>query len=75
MRSTSRGEVGVKRSYTDDWQNPTRNEIWLSTGYFAICYRGEGEDFYVAVVYHARYVVPGPLPSGPGKEWWEEVKK
>jgi hypothetical protein len=31
-------------------------------GWVGVCYRVADEDFYVAVVYHARYIVPGPVP-------------
>ena len=31
-------------------------------GWVGVCYRVLDEAFYVAVVYHARYVVPGPIP-------------
>ena len=59
------------RDYTfvDDPDNPDRWDD-MSSGYVAICYQPQGESFYVAVVYHSRYVVPGPMKGAPGSDWY-----
>jgi hypothetical protein len=56
-------------SFVDDPENP---DHWdeMTSGYVAICYRSQGEQFYVAVVYHSRYVVPEPMKGLPGRDWY-----
>lgn len=56
-------------SYIDNAENPSSWDL-MTSGYVAICYRVEGEEFYVAVVYHARYVVPGPMNGSPKQDWY-----
>lgn len=58
-------------SFVDD---PENLDDWdtMSSGYVAICYRPEGEQFYAAVIYHARYIVPGPMKGSPGQSWYSK---
>lgn len=58
-------------SLVDDPENPDDWEE-MTSGYVGICYRPEGEKFYVAVVYHARYVVPGPMKGSPKQDWYSD---
>jgi len=57
-------------SYAKDWQNPTEDEVFMEMGYMSVCYRVEDEDFYVAAIHHARYVVFSPIAGSrtPGEE-------
>lgn len=58
-------------NFVDDPENPSRWDE-MTSDYMAICYRPEGEKFYVAVVYHSRYIVPGPMRGSPGQAWYSD---